>query len=153
MRRRDIPPDGPTALPCSDDRRDVVRRPRRRRGDTARAARQIGVSVLLGLVVPLLVAVPILVAGWEQDHDAPGAPPEATVSARPNAPGSPGALIEAHDCWTGAAPTDVEIPGHVVAILPGRVTATYGGRRLTGLALEQIFNHRKHGLTVYAFCR
>lgn len=129
-------------------------RPRRhRRGDARGATRRIAVSVLLGVLAPLTVAVPIVTASWDQDRRTPVIEPEATMSAHPNAPGSPGAVIDAHDCWTGAAPADVEIPGHVVVTLPGHLAATYGGRRLTGLALEQIFNHHEHGLTVHAFCR
>lgn len=77
------------------------------------------------------------------------------MSGRPFAAGSPAAVIAAHDCWTGPAPTDMagKIPGHVVVELPGGDGAAYGGARLVGQALDQVFNHEAHGLTVYAFCR
>lgn len=61
-------------------------------------------------------------------------------------------LVVAHDCWTGKAPADVTIPGHVVVTLPtGEVR--YGGERLVSKALRQLFDGEHHGLTVHAFCR
>ncbi|WP_310964276.1 hypothetical protein [Nocardioides terrisoli] len=66
-------------------------------------------------------------------------------------PGSVSALVRAHDCWTGSAPDDVSVPGHVVA---GRGAGpVYGGARMVHLALDQVFAGTPHGLTVYAFCR
>lgn len=59
-------------------------------------------------------------------------------------------LVDRHDCWTKAGPTGV-IPGHVVATRDGHTV--YGGPRLTGRALDQIFNDADHGLTVHGFCR
>lgn len=59
-------------------------------------------------------------------------------------------LIAKHDCWTQNGPRGV-IPGHVVATREGRTI--YGGARLTGMALEQIFDGTNHGLTVHGFCR
>lgn len=61
-------------------------------------------------------------------------------------------LIAAHDCWTGSAPADVEIPGHVVVTTPAGDTV-YAGARRVGQALEQVFDGAGHGLTVHAFCR
>jgi hypothetical protein len=60
-------------------------------------------------------------------------------------------LIEQHGCWTGEAPADVTIPGHVVVTRDGRVV--YGGPRLVGQALGQVFEGEEHGLDVHAFCR
>lgn len=71
---------------------------------------------------------------------------------RPPAPGSPGDLVERHDCWTGAAPHDVDMPGHVVVTTPNG-TARYAGPRMVGLALDQVFAGADNGLTVHAFCR
>lgn len=61
-------------------------------------------------------------------------------------------LIEAHDCWTQAAPADVKVPGHVVVTRDGH--AVYGGRRLVAQSLEQVFEGVDHGIdAVNAFCR
>lgn len=60
-------------------------------------------------------------------------------------------LVEAHDCWTGAAPGDVEVPGHV--IVSDGAGPRYGGERLVDLALRQLFEGEDHGLLVHAFCR
>jgi hypothetical protein len=75
------------------------------------------------------------------------------MSSRPHAEGSADALIADHDCWSGKAPADVTIPGHVVLMRDGAVAPVYGGARMVGLALDQIFDGKAHGLTVYAFCR
>jgi len=74
---------------------------------------------------------------------------------KPLAQGSPGDLIQKHDCWTGAAPKDMEgkMPGHVVVTIDGRVAPTYGGSRLVGQALSQIFEGENHNLEVHGFCR
>ena len=56
-------------------------------------------------------------------------------------------------CWTGEAPKDVTIPGHVWATLPNGHTGVYG-KRWTGKALDQVFTHKNvKGLTVIGFCR
>lgn len=75
-------------------------------------------------------------------------------SDRPVAEGSPQALIEAHDCWTGEAPADMagKVPGRVVATLPNG-TPVYGGQHMVSKALAQVFDGADHGLTVAAFCR
>lgn len=67
--------------------------------------------------------------------------------------GSPADLIAEHDCWTGAAPADMEgvMPGAVVVTRDGRTI--YGGPRLVEQALDQVFNGVDHDLTVHAFCR
>lgn len=76
---------------------------------------------------------------------------ETVMADRPAVEGSPAALVEAHDCWTGEAPADVEVPGHVVVTV-GNDTI-YGGPRLVGKALSQIFDGANHGLVVHGFCR
>lgn len=63
-----------------------------------------------------------------------------------------GELIQRHHCWTGTAPADVTIPGHVVATTPGAGTI-YGGPHHVRKALEQTFDGINHGYTVHAFCR
>lgn len=74
---------------------------------------------------------------------------------KPPTVGSPAALIEAHDCWTGAQdmPSSMAgvIPGHVVVTIDG--SPRYGGPRTVDKALSQIFEDVDHGLTVHAFCR
>lgn len=71
---------------------------------------------------------------------------------RPHAAGSPTALIAERDCWVGEGPAGV-VPGHVVVTKPGRVAPTYGGARLTGMALQQVFEGVDHGLRVHGFCQ
>ncbi len=61
-------------------------------------------------------------------------------------------LVEQHGCWTGEAPTDVVIPGHVVISEVGEAPR-YAGSAMVGKALDQIFAGEDHGLTVHAFCR
>jgi hypothetical protein len=58
-------------------------------------------------------------------------------------------LIDAHDCWTDAAPADMvgKFPAH--AIVGGK----YVGKRLTDQAFDQAIGGHDHGLTVSAFCR
>lgn len=76
------------------------------------------------------------------------------TDTRPLAAGSPTALVVEHGGWTGDAPAGMAgvVPGHVVVSLPnGRVV--YGGGRMVGMALAQIFDGADHGLTVAAFCR
>lgn len=77
------------------------------------------------------------------------------LADRTHAPahGSPAALIEAHDCWTGTPPADMTgvIPGHVVVTING--AHRYAGERMVGKALDQTFGNTNHGLTVVAFCR
>jgi hypothetical protein len=63
------------------------------------------------------------------------------------------AVVAAHGCWTGDAPADMagKFPGHVVVRRDGHVV--YGGQRLVGQALDQLFANVDHGLAVVAFCR
>lgn len=77
----------------------------------------------------------------------------SVMENRPNAEGSPADLMDKHNCWSGEAPKDMEgqMPGHVV-VAKGD-TPVYGGSRLVGQALSQIFEGEDHGLTVYGFCR
>lgn len=107
---------------------------------------------LLGLAVVRAVAFTIL--GFGVTLLVMNQPPTADVmDGRPDAEGSPEALVKQHDCWTGAAPADMEgkLPGHVV--VSRGVAPEYGGRRLVDLALRQIFEGEDHGLTVHGFCR
>lgn len=70
------------------------------------------------------------------------------------APGSPDSLVErmGDACWTGPAPADVELPGHVIFSQPNQPTRL-GGPRAVDRALEQLFEGIDHGLRVHAFCR
>jgi len=117
---------------------------------------------VLGRVLRARLAVlALFAAGWfaglELGPAVLGGPHDATpgdsfppVTSSP-APGSPADLIRRHDCWTGPAPHDVTVPGHVVITQNG--VTRYAGPRMTGLALEQVFGDADHGLTVHAFCR
>ena len=73
---------------------------------------------------------------------------------RPVVKRSPAALVAKHHCWTGVAPADMvgELPGHVVVTSPNGNPA-YGGERMVGKALDQVFGGVDHGLTVAGFCR
>ncbi len=73
----------------------------------------------------------------------------AVMDSRPLAPGSPAALIAAHDCWTGDAPADMVgvLPGHVVVSLPNG-DPVYRGGKWVGKALEQTaYDHPELGWT------
>lgn len=101
---------------------------------------------LTAVAAGTLFATSQVVAGTEV-WTAPEAPQVADTHA------DAATLAAAHGCWTGQAPADMEgvIPGHVVVVRDGE--ATYGGARLVGKALAQVFDGADHGLTVYAFCR
>lgn len=103
-------------------------------------------SLVGGALAWSLAAIVLTTAGWS--------PAESTgVAERPPATGSPADLIGRHDCWTGQAPAGVTVPGHVVVTLPGHDAPTYGGPRLVGDALGQVFDGEQHHMTVHAFCR
>jgi len=88
-------------------------------------------------------------------QDYPGRATDAQVEvSRPAAPGSPRALIEQHDCWTGTAPIDMagRIPGHAVVTI-GTGAPAYVGTNGVGPALEHVFEKRHPDITVHAFCR
>ena len=77
----------------------------------------------------------------------------ATVADRTPPPAqSPGqVLIDRHDCWTGEAPADVWIPGHVVWQHPdGSVVYS---TRLVGPALESLEGSVKLPGQPLGFCR
>lgn len=61
------------------------------------------------------------------------------------------ALLDEHDCWTSSAPAGA-VPGHVVVTLTGDSEPTYGGARLTGLALAQLFEGGPVVGRVWGFC-
>jgi hypothetical protein len=73
------------------------------------------------------------------------------MSIRPHVAGSPAALVDQHDCWTGDGPQGV-IPGHVVVTTKNGVTR-YAGAVMTGKALDQLFAGEEFGLTIHGFCR
>lgn len=77
---------------------------------------------------------------------------DASVSA--SVPTVAERLIIRHDCWTGSAPLDMAgvIPGHVVVTMADGTTR-YGGSRLVGQSLDQLFADADHRLTVHGFCR
>lgn len=117
--------------------------------------RMLGTAVLRSVFLVACVGAGAGVAStMEPTIDAVA--PEAGASVmdnRPAAKGSPAELVEKHDCWTGEPPADMVgvIPGHVV-VTQG-VAPVYGGDKLVGQALEQLFDGKDHGLTVHGFCR
>lgn len=89
-----------------------------------------------------------------------GAPSENTTdtaqtakpqTSKPLTVGSPEWLYSENACWRGEEPPLADVPGHVIARRNG--DWAYGGTRLTGMALDQLFGDTDHGLAVYAFCR
>lgn len=80
---------------------------------------------------------------------------EAPAPATPAEPSRAEVLVEKHDCWTGAAPADMEgvIPGHVVMTLKNGKTV-YRGSLGVEAALQHVFDEPLPGiLEVHAFCR
>ncbi len=96
----------------------------------------------LGIGLLTLFAPPAVL-----EFDRADLPAESAASNRADR------LVERHDCWSGAAPSDMagKVPGHVVVTTPaGR--AVYSAR-LVGPALDQTFGGDDAGLLVHAFCR
>jgi hypothetical protein len=64
-------------------------------------------------------------------------------------------LVERHDCWTGEAPADVEVPGGVVMRLYGGwAPRFYASDVMVGSALDHLFTSPNAAIgEVYAFCR
>lgn len=66
----------------------------------------------------------------------------------------PERIAARHECWTGEAPADVKVPGHVVVRYEGEVAASYRGSKAVGEALAHIFDGADNGVAeVTAFCR
>ena len=86
-----------------------------------------------------------------RDSPATLDPALSPTSAPPPAASPVEDLIAAHGCWVEASGAEEAVPGHVVATLADQ-RLVYGGARLTGQALEQVFDGVEHGLTVHAFC-
>lgn len=110
---------------------------------------------LAGAVVLFGVAAQPLIWG-SNDHveGIQGQPGDSSSQVeRPVAEGSPQALLEAHGCWTGEAPADMQgvIPGHVVVSIGAN--PEYRGAAMVGQAFDQIFDGIDHGITVHGFCR
>lgn len=105
------------------------------------------------LVAPFafLAAALLVIAFAQSAQTAELAETPAAVPAQQ--PSAAERLVERHGCWTGAAPADVEVPGHVVVTWPGAVSASYGGRRAVGAALEHVFGDERRGMVVHGFCR
>ena len=58
-------------------------------------------------------------------------------------------LLKEHRCWTGGE--GHPFPGHVVVTRNGHLV--YGGPKVVSAALDQVFNHNDHHLSVWGFCR
>jgi hypothetical protein len=83
------------------------------------------------------------------------APPPAPAPAAPAEPSRAEVLIAKHDCWTGAAPADMEgvVPGHVVMTLKNGKTVYHGSLGVEA-ALQHVFDAPLPGIkAVHAFCR
>jgi hypothetical protein len=76
--------------------------------------------------------------------------PIASAAQEPDAVAT---MFAAHDCWTGKAPADVFVPGHVV-LTRGANGPEYLGEVWVGKALGQLFNDVDAGIVkVHGFCR
>lgn len=63
-------------------------------------------------------------------------------------------LVERHDCWTGEAPADVEIPGGVVLAEVGQGPRYFSSDAVVGGALDHLFTSPDPEIVaVYGFCR
>jgi hypothetical protein len=80
-----------------------------------------------------------------------GVDPDASKKSEPNVLMVEGMLMT-HGCWQGAAPEGA-IPGHVVVTLEGDDHPTYGGKRHTTAALNQVLFGEGHIGQVHGFCR
>lgn len=107
-------------------------------------------KMTINLVIYLCMA--ILLAFASQTYSLGYEPGTGAAEIRPDAAGSPAALIKRHGCWTGQAPADMEgkVPGHVVVSKGSRVLYS---AKLVGPALDQVFGVKDHGLVVHGFCR
>lgn len=122
--------------------------------------RTLAVSLTKGLVVFLLCAAPF--AGQALGESFLPAPSQSGPLSsepnlgRPHAEGSPAALLEKHDCWTGEVPADMrgEFPGHVIVRYDSDIAAQYRGAKAVGDALEFVFDGADNGVVeVIGFCR
>lgn len=80
----------------------------------------------------------------------------AAAAEQPAVKGSPADLMERHNCWSGEAPADMQgvIPGHVVILMDGDVSAQYRGSKYVGIALAHIFEKPNPNVVeVVGFCR
>ena len=107
---------------------------------TAQLVRLIVVAIVVGLCIAAMLA-------------PTGSDPDPTPVDRNVAQDSPAAVLGAHegDCWTGRAPDDVYIPGHVI-VQYGDGRTVYSAR-LVGEALEAAINGAPAPFDVLAFCR
>lgn len=116
---------------------------------TARAAyvgRIAAHGFALGVVFHLASAVGVM----HPVNTTAGAIETESVSAmRPVEVSVTEKLMERHGCWSDDAPAEM------VGVLPGHVVTDrgYGGSRMVGIALEQVFDDVDHGLTIAGFCR
>jgi hypothetical protein len=87
-------------------------------------------AVLNAVVVATAFLAVAVASGLAADPAAP-----VVSSGRAPVPGE--RIIEAHDCWTGVAPSDMkgQLPGHVVVTREGRTV--YSAAQV-GPALEQL---------------
>lgn len=105
------------------------------------ARRTISLALLVGTFVLVSHLMPTTMQ-W--------APPELSPQ-EDSAPSRAERLVERHGCWTGEAPPDVDMPGHVVWQHPdGRVVYS---ARLVGPALDTLFGSGDLAGQAVAFCR
>lgn len=98
-----------------------------------------------------ILAMPIIVTGVFAATSLSGSLETVTVETAPPVYDPAQAIAAEHGCWTGKAPEGVTIPGHVVVTTADGRTV-YAGPKVVADALDQVFNHIPHGLTVHAFC-
>lgn len=123
------------------------------RGLRAPVAFAAGAAATLGLAAVVL-GVDL---GGAEDQVVVDSVAEEDAVARDRAADSRATrLMRLHDCWSGEAPSDVVVPGHVVLTqrLDGALVTSHGGERLVGRALEALFGEGDaRVVTVHGFCR
>lgn len=85
-------------------------------------------------------------------YDSVTSPDVSTERAEP-VPSTAEWLITAHDCWTGAAPADVDLPGGVVVRVDGGDAEYSEDAMVIGAALDAALDGADNGVEAVAFCR
>lgn len=79
--------------------------------------------------------------------------PDASTERAEPPPATAEWLIAAHDCWTGDAPADVDLPGGVVVRVDGGDAEYSENAMVIGAALDAALDGVDNGVEAVAFCR
>lgn len=166
-----LPPAAPvcvedTGEACTPRRfagsRARLRRFVRREHERVSLRRMLVKAVLNGAVIPICFVASFTVTATLPPFMSIGPghapPPRALTEAEKEskrAEAKVKAYLVEYDCWTGAAPPDMEgkFPGHAVVTWPGDKMPVYGGVRAVTAGLEHYYEHKHAELQVHGFCR